>query len=434
MASSVLPPTDVKGMTEWNPELFNKTASVPCLRVKSQYVGVAMKTLKKYGFKAKNMKNVLETSNSEEKHILLNPRLIQTFDDIPHEDQRTLEQLDVTKTSFGNEAIELSIKNWKTDEILKAILPEEDEGLSGFAAVGHIIHINLKAHLEPYKSVIGRILLETSREGVRTVVNKTNTIDNTYRNFSMEVLAGVDDFLVNVKENGESFQFDFSKVYWNPRLSTEHERIVKLLNKNSLLLDVCAGVGPFSVPAGRICKVIANDLNPDSYKWLCVNTSHRKNIACYNKDGRSFIFEEVKDALVDIWEGDGNTIDNIHITINLPAMAVEFLDAFRGLLKSKPHLKSSACPLPLVHVYSFSKSDTPEEDVRTRCEHHLGQQLGHHLQGVSFVRNVAPNKEMMRASFLVPAEVLFSEEGSETCSKRRAEEENGKKEKKQCLD
>ena len=78
--------------------------------------------------------------------------------------------------------------------------------------------------MEPYKSVIGRILLETSREGVRTVVNKTNTIDNTYRNFSMEVLAGEDDFLVNVKENGESFQFDFSKVYWNPRLSTEHER------------------------------------------------------------------------------------------------------------------------------------------------------------------------------------------------------------------
>ena len=92
--------------------------------------------------------------------------------------------------------------------------------------------------------------------------------------------------------------------------------------------------------------------------------------------------------------------------------------------------------MPLVHVYSFSKSDTPEEDVRTRCEHHLGQQLGHHLQGVSFVRNVAPNKEMMRASFLVPVEVLFNEEGSdlgETCNKRGAEEDNGKKEKKQCL-
>ena len=35
-------------------------------------------------------------------------------------------------------------------------------------------------------------------------------IDNTYRNFSFEVLAGAKDTLVEVKENGCLFRFDFA--------------------------------------------------------------------------------------------------------------------------------------------------------------------------------------------------------------------------------
>lgn len=53
---------------------------------------------------------------------------------------------------------------------------------------------------------------------LQSVVNKTDNIDNTYRNFAMELVAGKDDMNVTVKENGCTFQFDFSKVYWNSRL------------------------------------------------------------------------------------------------------------------------------------------------------------------------------------------------------------------------
>lgn len=63
----------------------------------------------------------------------------------------------------------------------------------------------------------GEVLLDKI-PSAKTVVNKTGTIDNTYRNFAMEVLAGKDDFITVAKENGERFEMDFSKVYWNPRL------------------------------------------------------------------------------------------------------------------------------------------------------------------------------------------------------------------------
>lgn len=40
------------------------------------------------------------------------------------------------------------------------------------------------------------------------------------------------------------------------------------------MADVFAGVGPFAVPAAKNgCAVFANDLNPDSVKWLRHNVN-----------------------------------------------------------------------------------------------------------------------------------------------------------------
>jgi len=37
------------------------------------------------------------------------------------------------------------------------------------------------------------------------------------------------------KESNCTFQFDFSKVYWNSRLQGEHERLVKKFKKNEFI-------------------------------------------------------------------------------------------------------------------------------------------------------------------------------------------------------
>eukprot|EP00730_Choanoeca_flexa_P016060 TRINITY_DN7513_c0_g1_i2.p2 TRINITY_DN7513_c0_g1~~TRINITY_DN7513_c0_g1_i2.p2 ORF type:complete len:113 (+),score=9.67 TRINITY_DN7513_c0_g1_i2:75-413(+) len=72
--------------------------------------------------------------------------------------------------------------------------------------------------------------------------------------------------VVQVKESKCTFRFDFSKVYWNSRLHSEHERVVNKFRSNDVICDMMAGVGPFALPAGkRGCLVYANDLNPNSY-------------------------------------------------------------------------------------------------------------------------------------------------------------------------
>ena len=54
---------------------------------------------------------------------------------------------------------------------------------------------------------------------VKTVVNKLHEIDSVYRNFELEIIAGDTNTVVQCRESKAMFQFDFAKVYWNPRLS-----------------------------------------------------------------------------------------------------------------------------------------------------------------------------------------------------------------------
>lgn len=107
-----------------------------------------------------------------------------------------------------------------------------------------------------------------------------------------------------MKENHCIFKFDFSAVYWNSRLCSEHERILKLLPEKAVLFDVFAGVGPFAVPAAKVrrCRVFANDLNPSSHHWLNENARQNKvidKVQTFNLDGREFIRKEFGKFLQD---------------------------------------------------------------------------------------------------------------------------------------
>jgi len=66
----------------------------------------------------------------------------------------------------------------------------------------------------------GQVLLE-KKPTLKTVVNKMNTIDTAFRTFQMELLAGEDNYVTVAKENGCSFEMDYSKVYWNSRLGLQ---------------------------------------------------------------------------------------------------------------------------------------------------------------------------------------------------------------------
>ncbi|MCL4127523.1 UNVERIFIED_CONTAM: hypothetical protein GTU68_019094 [Idotea baltica] len=432
------PPSTVRNMTSLDKSAFTKVITVPSITIHIDHLSKTIKKSKKYFLKFCKFNSVVTPNGNEEsRQILLNPALIKSEEDI-----KTLMDIDleVIKGKFSSAEVTVNYENWKCDQVLRSVLPENMEGCSGYSIVGHILHLNLREHLHPYKSLIAQVYLDKT-PNVSLVVNKVDIIDNsdnTFRSFSMEKLAGdKSNTVTTVKENNCTFTFDFSKVYWNPRLSTEHERIINKLKKGDILFDIMAGVGPFAIPAGKKkCIVFANDLNPFSYEALkgnCTSNKVADHVKCFNMDGNDFIRDiipsSLKNDLKDDFTGD------IHFTMNLPSIAVNFLPSFIGIYTSEnvPSLVVSEDKRLIVHVYLFSFNETKEFAVHT-----VASKLGFCLKELEFteniksidtevlrnniqphfwdyiieivnVRRVAPAKIMFRVSFHLPSEVLVKD-------------------------
>jgi tRNA (guanine37-N1)-methyltransferase len=323
--------------------------------------------------------------------------------------------------------------------------------------VTHTVHMTWE-HV-PYSFCgSGQVTLDKQRPMLRTVVNKTDQIDSVFRFFKMEVLAGEEDLIATVKENGCTFMFDFSLVYWNSRLGEEHWRVVEMMKKGDVVMDVFAGVGPFAVLAAKnkACVVYANDLNPHSYKYLVHNARSNlvsQQVKAYNLDARDFIASVTKQLLEKALcssppiqgEGPAGILGDVsrgcspamevcsHVIMNLPASSVEFLDVFCGLFCAVPEELRSTFRLPLVHCYCFVKTELEEEREACALQQvtsHLGSgQFRDKDCNVEVVRSVSPNKVMVRVSFRLPPLVAYGtrdgnseKEGGAHCTSRELED------------
>lgn len=129
-----------------------------------------------------------------------------------------------------------------------------------------------------------------------------------------------------------------------------------------------------------------------------------QKVKVFNLDGKDFLQGPVrKELMQQLGPLSKERKHSVHIVMNLPAKAIEFLSVFKSLLDGPP---CSTELLPIVHCYSFSKDPNPAQDVQRRA----GAVLGISLEACSSVhpvRNVAPNKEMLCITFRIPAAVLY---------------------------
>jgi tRNA (guanine37-N1)-methyltransferase len=73
------------------------------------------------------------------------------------------------------------------------------------------------------------------------------------------------------KEHGCEYHLDLSEVYFSPRLSYEHSRVASQVEEKETVVDMFAGVGPFSILIAKThedVKVYAVDVNPDATRYL----------------------------------------------------------------------------------------------------------------------------------------------------------------------
>ena len=416
-------------LTDEDKAKIQKKFDLIALRIPCKNISKLGNALREYSFDRKGIKRFQADPQNETDSITQKPlfkclllcKSIKTtkMELIPqHTRERIVNELNAKPIEY---ALTLSYAQLSPLEILRHIIDDDEIELpTHYEAVGHIVHFNLRQQLQFYKYLIGQIYLDKLPNSVRTIVNKTGCISNQFRVFPMERIAGIDQMECSVKENGCTFLLNFASVYWNSRLGSEHRRICDLVNEGEIVCDMMAGIGPFAVPSAKHkkCTVFANDLNPESFRYLQRNAKQNKveeHVHCYNLDARAFwkeLCRKKEQIIAEKTKKKGHFIQ--HVIMNLPAIALQFLDVFKDCFSQK---ESKEFGLPQIYCYCFAKNENFEESITERVEKHLGA-IPNDLK-IRLVRNVAPYKNMYCVTFKLPTKIAVRYEENEPPLKKQ---------------
>ncbi len=149
-----------------------------------------------------------------------------------------------------------------------------------FDIIGNIAIVEIPQESMDYKYEIARALAEFHK--LKAVYRKASEVRGKTRTRMLEFLYGIDDGETVHKEHGILLKLDVKKVYFSPRLSFERKRILEMVKNNEKIVDMFAGVGPFSIliAKNRDVKVYAIDINPWAVYYL------RENIKLNNVENK----------------------------------------------------------------------------------------------------------------------------------------------------
>jgi tRNA (guanine37-N1)-methyltransferase len=236
--------------------------------------------------------------------------------------------------------------------------------------IGDIATIEIPPELEPYKNDLGCAILQ-AHKGIRTVLAKASAITGTYRLREFTFIAGEPKTETIHKEHGCKYYIDLAKVYFSPRLSYEHSRVASLVKENETVVDMFAGVGPFSILIAKThenVRVYAIDINPSAFELL------KKNIRLNRVENKVHpILGDAKQVAKDRLKGIAD-----RVIMNLPEKAVEFLDAACETLKPEGGT---------IHFYTFAKASNSIENLKIRLQEEI-EKAGRKVKKFLFSRSV----------------------------------------------
>ena len=199
------------------------------------------------------------------------------------------------------------------DEIPSSLLQKLP---SSYDLIGDLILIEIPDELKSHAKKIGEALMRIHPR-VRSVLAKGETIGE-YRVRRIEVIAGSPNTETVHKEHGCIYKLDLRKAFFNPRFSGERIRVARSVKPGEKILDMFAGVGPFSILIAKTqpsSELTAIELNPDAYKYLVENI--RLNRV---EDRVKPVLGDAREILKDVSEEFDRVI------MDLPHSSINFLD------------------------------------------------------------------------------------------------------------
>ena len=242
--------------------------------------------------------------------------------------------------------------------------------------IGAVAVVEIPPELEEVKRLVGEAVLKVNRN-IHTVLAKVSPVTGETRVRDYETIAGKEDTETSYKEYGCTYILDPRRVYFSPRLSQERMRVAQGVHNGEVILDMFAGVGPFSIliaKTRRNVTVYAADINPHAVAYLT------KNIAL-NRAENSVVplLGDVKEIV------ERSLTGRVDRTImNLPDRASEYLATACLALRPEGGI---------IHHYSFQHGvdvlDRAREEVTTEVEA-AGRKVVD-VKALRRVRETAPN-------------------------------------------
>jgi tRNA (guanine37-N1)-methyltransferase len=162
----------LKGIKELDKSLFKVNVELPGIKIKKNDYSNAKRLLKPYLFESLiSTKRIIDANSSESyKYILLDPETF-SFDSLDDSAKKELAKYIASDSNDVNEEkitkyvdqlpVELNYDDFKYEEVIKAIIPDEllndHVGAKSYSIIGHIAHFNLRDKILDYKNLIGKI-------------------------------------------------------------------------------------------------------------------------------------------------------------------------------------------------------------------------------------------------------------------------------------
>ncbi len=209
---------------------------------------------------------------------------------------------------------------------------------SSFDVLGSIALVKMDDAVLPYAEHVGRAIMGVQK-AVRTVCVDEG-VKEEYRTRHVRVVAGEDTTETVHREYGLVFRMDVRSVFFSPRLATERDIVAKQVQPGETVVDMFAGIGPFSIMIAKTRRpkaVFAIDANPDAVRYM------RENIALNKADSVTPVLGDAREEVAKLGPAD-------RIIMNLPHSARDFL----------PEAISALRPGGVIHFYEIMEDSELE--------------------------------------------------------------------------
>ncbi len=245
--------------------------------------------------------------------------------------------------SFIGREFQQNLKKVTSYKDLLRSLPEnlKNDLPTSFDIIGDIALIKLSGELLNHKTEIGKALLNSNKH--IKVVCLIDPVEGELRTRPVEIIAGEKRTKTTHKEYGLDINLDIERTYYSPRLAQERKRVSNLVEDNERIVDMFAGVAPFSIMIAKNANpkmIYAIDKNKDAIEFAKQNVKRNKVL-----DKIELICSDAK-SIPNIVNGKAD-----RIIMNLPFSAYKFFDVAL-------EIANDCC---VIHYYDIIKEEKIDE-------------------------------------------------------------------------